>query len=156
MELGDQEDLLAGFRAAGEEAADAFLAQAVAVGLGRVPVGNAPFQSLLEEQLVVDGVERPPRQRMDTSTPVLPSLRLGTVWAFTAPAAGWLCGGEGPGHAAPGHSQAGESDGGHKLPACQVSIFSFPAHGKFLLRAHGAVSLRPSLPPHVPGGLFYE
>ena len=66
-----------------------------------------------------------PRFRMDTSTPVFPSLRLGTVAALTA-AAGCSGSGEGPGHAAPGHGEAGESDGLHELPSGQVCIFLLP------------------------------
>ena len=57
-----------------------------------------------------------------------------------------LCGGEGSGHAAPGHGQAGESHGGDKLPARQVSIFGFPAHGKFLFRTHFVAASARSTP----------
>ena len=57
LKLGDQEDLLAGFGVAGEKAADALLAQGIAVVLGRVLEGDAPFHRLLQEQLVVDGID---------------------------------------------------------------------------------------------------
>ena len=124
LELGDQEDLLPGLGVAGEEAAHPLLAQAVAVGLGRVPVGDAPFQGLLEEQLVVDGVEHAAQVEDGHLHPGLAQLAFGH-----GPGRGGrgrrLRGGEGPRHAGPRHGEAGQSHGLDEIPARNACIFVF-------------------------------
>ena len=115
-QFGDQEDLFAGLRVAGEEAAHALLAQAVAVGLGRVPHSDAPFQGLLEEQLVVYGVEHAAQVKDGHLHAGLAQLAFGR-----GPGRGGrsrrLRGGEGPRGPTSRHSESGQSDGLDEIPA---------------------------------------
>ena len=157
LELGDQEDLLPGLGVAGEEAAVALLAQAVAVGLGRVPVGDAPFQRLLEEQLVVDGVEHAPQVKDGHLHPGLAQLAFGR-----GPGRGGrslrLRGGEGPGRSGPRHGDPGQSHGLDKIPAGHASVFSLFAHDSHLLVVCFMNTFNPFAarisPLLVGGGLF--
>jgi len=57
--LGRQEDVLANLRVATEKTAETFFALAVAVPFGRVPVSDPPLVCLLQQELVVDGVQHP-------------------------------------------------------------------------------------------------
>ena len=99
--------------------------------LGRVPVSDAPFQGLLEEQLIVDGVEHAAQGKDGHIHPGLPQLAPGHGVSLGGRRR--LRGGQGRGGAAPGQGQTGQSDGSHELPARQVSIFPFTAHGNSLL-----------------------
>ena len=69
---------------------------------------------------------------MDTSTPVLPSLRLGVVPAGAA-AAGVLRGGDGPRHTGPRHRHTGQSHGLDEIPARNAGVFAFRVHGSHLI-----------------------
>ena len=127
VELGDQEDLLPGLGIAGEEAAVALFAQAFAVRLGGVPVGDAPFQGLLQEQLVVDGVEHAAECEAGHLDAGLAQRAFGHGRGLGGRGRR-LRGGDGPGHSGPGHGEPGESDGLHEIPASQVTILGFSAH----------------------------
>ena len=132
LELGDQEDLLPGLGVAGEEAAHPLLAQAVAVRLGRVPVGDAPFQGLLEEQLVVDGVEHAAQVKDGHLHAGLAQLAFGR-----GPGRGGrsrrLRGGEGPRHTGPRHRHTGQSHGLDEIPARNAGVFALRVHGSHLI-----------------------
>ena len=96
--FGHQENFLAGFGIAAEKAAEAFFAHAVAIPLGRIPVGHAPVVGLPEQQLVVDRIEHAAQRKDRYLDPGFSQFPLGDGLSL---ALALFRGGHGPGRSRP-------------------------------------------------------